>query len=68
MFQRKVSIRKIDKDGSGVEDQKIKEDVRIAGIIALINNDVEIVPRKMYYRDSNMNIRLNEGFKGIQSI
>jgi hypothetical protein len=29
----------------GIEDFKIKEDVRIAGIIALINQDVDIVPR-----------------------
>jgi radial spoke head protein 9 len=49
----------------GVEGQKIKEDVRISGIIALINKDVEIVPRKMYYRDANMKICRNEGFKGI---
>lgn len=48
----------------GIEEAKIKEDVRMAGIIALINSDVEIVPRKMYYRNSGMQILKNEEFKG----
>lgn len=50
--------------GPGVEDFKIKEDVRIAGIIQLINKDVEIVPRKLYYRDAAMKIQKNADFKG----
>lgn len=49
----------------GVEETKIKEDVRIAGIVRLINNDVEIVPRKLYYRDAAMKIQRNPDFKGI---
>ena len=47
-----------------MEDFKIKEDVRIAGIIQLINKDVEIVPRKLYYRDAAMKIQKNADFKG----
>lgn len=43
----------------------MREDLRIAGIVTLINNDVEIVPRKLYYRDSNMAIKLNNDFKGV---
>jgi radial spoke head protein 9 len=52
--------------GSEEEEQKIQEDVRIAGIIQLINNDVEIVPRKAYYRDSSMKIKPNLQFNGLE--
>jgi hypothetical protein len=47
------------------EDVKVKEDVRIAGIVALINREVEIVPRKAYYRDATMKIKKNEAFTGL---
>ncbi|KAJ3306678.1 Radial spoke head protein 9 [Kappamyces sp. JEL0829] len=57
----------VPKETGGLEDFKIKEDVRIAGIIQLINHDVEIVPRKMYYRDSSMTIKHNPDFKGLES-
>ncbi len=50
----------------GIEETKVKEDVRIAGIIQLINNDVEIVPRKLYYRDAGMNIQKNADFAGTK--
>ncbi|KAJ3272127.1 Radial spoke head protein 9 [Terramyces sp. JEL0728] len=48
------------------QDTKMKEDVRIASIIRLINSEVEIVPRKSYYKDSNMAIKQNPAFKGLE--
>jgi radial spoke head protein 9 len=53
------------KTGTEEDDVKVKEDVRIAGIVTIINRDVEIVPRKAYYRDSTMSIKKNPAFKGL---
>ncbi|KAJ3308859.1 Radial spoke head protein 9 [Boothiomyces sp. JEL0838] len=48
------------------QEPKMKEDMRISCIVRLINSDVEIVPRKAYYKDSNMIIKQNPHFKGLE--
>ncbi|KAJ3322234.1 Radial spoke head protein 9 [Boothiomyces sp. JEL0866] len=48
------------------QEPKMKEDLRISCIVRLINSDVEIVPRKAYYKDSNMVIKQNPDFKGLE--
>lgn len=59
-------INEQDPEVNLVNQVKIKEDVRIAGIVNLINHDVEIVPRKAYYRDARMQIVRNPTFTGIK--
>ncbi|KAI8893148.1 hypothetical protein BC833DRAFT_609416 [Globomyces pollinis-pini] len=50
---------------AGTPDVKVKEEIRLAATISMINNDTEIVPRKAYYRDTNWIIKQNPEFKGL---
>ncbi|KAJ3412508.1 Radial spoke head protein 9 [Chytridiales sp. JEL 0842] len=43
----------------------ITEEKRLAGIIALITYETEIVPRGAYYRDATHKLSLNPMFKGL---
>jgi len=46
------------------EKEPINEEKRLSGVIKMINNDVEIVPRGAYYQDRLKRIHFNYKFKG----
>ncbi|KAJ3218245.1 Radial spoke head protein 9 [Dinochytrium kinnereticum] len=56
-------------EGAPVEPKKtINEERRLAGTIALMNYEAEIVPRGAYYRDATHKLSLNPMFKGLDQI
>ncbi|KAJ3007240.1 Radial spoke head protein 9 [Thoreauomyces humboldtii] len=47
------------------EESTINEEKRLAGTVALINYETEIVPRGAYYRDTLHKLQKNAAFSGI---
>ncbi|KAI9206251.1 uncharacterized protein BJ171DRAFT_597914 [Polychytrium aggregatum] len=52
-------------DEPHVEEKRITELKRLSGVIALINHQVQIVPRGAYYRDHLHKLSLNPAFQGL---
>eukprot|EP00842_Homolaphlyctis_polyrhiza_P004571 jgi/Hompol1/5114/HPOL_004191-RA len=46
-------------------ETKLREEKRLAAVVAAINYEVQIVPRGAYYRDMNHTVRLNPEFTGL---
>ncbi|KAJ3107522.1 Radial spoke head protein 9 [Phlyctochytrium planicorne] len=56
-------------DGAATETKRtINEERRLAGTIALMNFECEIVPRGAYYRDATHKLSINPMFKGLDQI
>ncbi|KAJ3194769.1 Radial spoke head protein 9 [Irineochytrium annulatum] len=50
------------------EKPKVNEEKRLAGIVALINYEVEVVPRGAFYRDAMHKLDYNPMFKGLPAV
>ncbi|KAJ3101901.1 Radial spoke head protein 9 [Phlyctochytrium bullatum] len=55
-------------EGTEKPKKSISEEKRLAGTIALMNYEAEIVPRGAYYRDATHKLSLNPLFKGLDQI
>ncbi|KAI8848767.1 hypothetical protein BC829DRAFT_489842 [Chytridium lagenaria] len=55
-------------EGAPENKKTINEERRLAGTIALMNYEVEIVPRGAFYRDATHKLSINPMFKGLDSV